>query len=112
MTEQPLRNPFRSEADAFRLLVIVGLAFAAVIAAALLAGPLLAVPVGLVLAFLGARASWRWLRLSLSPREPEAGALAAEPTAPAEATADAEGADHAEERVRPQGERERRSEGL
>lgn len=63
--EPPLRNPFRSEADAFRLLVIVGVSVAAIAAAAALGGPWLGVPVAVILIAAGTRASYRWLRRSL-----------------------------------------------
>jgi hypothetical protein len=72
--EPPLRNPFRSEADAFRLLVIVGVSVAAIVAAAALGGPWLGVPVAVILIAAGIRASYRWLRRSLqAPSESEAG---------------------------------------
>lgn len=66
MAEQRLRNPFRNEADAFRLLLIVGAAIAAVVVAALIGGAWLAVPVAAVLLALAGRASYRWLRISLA----------------------------------------------
>ena len=67
--DKRLRNPFRSEADAFRLLIIVGLAVLAVVVAAAIGGAWLGVPVAVVLLFLGGRASYRWLRLALSSPE-------------------------------------------
>lgn len=63
--EPPLRNPFRSEADAFRLLVIIGASVAAIAAAAALGGPWLGLPVAVILIAAGMRASYRWLRRSL-----------------------------------------------
>lgn len=67
--EPRIRNPFRSEADAFRLLVIVALGVLAIVLAAELGGPWLGVPVTLVLVALATRASVRWLRLALEPRQ-------------------------------------------
>lgn len=64
-----LRNPFRSEADAFRLLLIVGAAIAAIAVAAVVGGAWLGVPVAVVLVALGARASYRWLRVAIAERE-------------------------------------------
>lgn len=71
--EEPrLRNPFRSEADAFRLLVIIGLSVLAVVVATLLGGAWLGVPVAVVLVALGARAGYLWLRQALGEEaEPE-----------------------------------------
>lgn len=66
MAEQRLRNPFRNEADAFRLLLIIGGGIAAVVVAALVGGAWLGVPVAAVLLALAARASYRWLRISLA----------------------------------------------
>lgn len=75
--ERPLRNPFRSEQDAFRLLVIVGGAVAAIVLAATLGGPWVGVPVAAVLIAAGLRASARWLRRAIAERDvvtgPEAG---------------------------------------
>jgi hypothetical protein len=66
MPEQRLRNPFRNEADAFRLLLIMGAGIAVVVAAMLIGGVWLGVPVAVVLLAIAARASYRWLRLSLA----------------------------------------------
>jgi hypothetical protein len=63
--EPTLRNPFRSEADAFRLLVIIGVSVAAIAAAAVLGGPWLGVPLAVILIAVGTRASYRWLRHSI-----------------------------------------------
>ncbi len=73
MEGQRLRNPFRSEADAFRLLVIVGLSVLAVVVATLLGGAWLGVPVAVVLVAVGARASFRWLRQALAEGDGERG---------------------------------------
>jgi len=69
-SERPPRNPFRSEADAFRLLVIIGASVATIAAAAALGGPWLGVPIAVILLGVGARASYRWLRRSIkAPNE-------------------------------------------
>jgi hypothetical protein len=68
--ERPLRNPFRSEADAFRLLVIIGLGVAAIVVAAELGGAWAGVPVAVVLVAAAARATFRWLRAYLAERDP------------------------------------------
>ena len=59
--ERP-RNPFRSEADAFRVLVMVGAAGAVVVAVALLTRPLFGALLGLVLVALGLWRAWGLLR--------------------------------------------------
>ena len=69
--QERLRNPFRSESDAFRLLVIIGGAIAVMIAAAKLGGPWVGIPVAVVVFGVGIRATWRWLRLALADREAE-----------------------------------------
>ncbi len=66
MAPEALRNPFRSERDAFRLLVIVGVSVAAIVLAAAIGGPWVGVPVALLLLAAAARASYRWLRVSLA----------------------------------------------
>ena len=57
-----LRNPFRSEADAFRLLLIIGAAVVAITLAGVLGGPWVGVPVAVLLIGAGIRAAYRWLR--------------------------------------------------
>jgi hypothetical protein len=71
--ENELRNPFRSEADAFRLLVIIGISIAAIVAAAALGGAQVGVPVALILLAAATRASFRWLRQSLQAPEEDSG---------------------------------------
>jgi uncharacterized membrane protein YjjP (DUF1212 family) len=66
VAEQRLRNPFRNEADAFRLLLILGAGIVAVVVAALVGGAWLGVPMAAVLVAIAARASYRWLRASLA----------------------------------------------
>lgn len=66
---QQLRNPFRSEADAFRLLVLIGAGVAAIVLAFELAGPWVGTPVSIVLAAVAAWATYRWVKLSLAARE-------------------------------------------
>lgn len=70
--QQRLRNPFRNEADAFRLLLIVGASIAAVVVAALVGGAWLGVPVAVALLALAARSSYRWLRIALAAGDWEA----------------------------------------
>jgi hypothetical protein len=62
MQEHPLRNPFRSEADAFRLLGIVGAGVAAIVIAAALGGTWVGATVAVLVIGAGIRASYRWLR--------------------------------------------------
>ncbi len=70
--ERPaLRNPFRSESDAFRLLVIIGVAIAVMIAAVKLGGPWVGIPVVVLVFGAGIRATFRWLRLAVADREAE-----------------------------------------
>lgn len=66
---QPLRNPFRSEQDAFRLLLIVGGAVLGIVVAATLGGPWVGVPVAVLLGAMATRATYRWLRGALGQRE-------------------------------------------
>ncbi len=74
MAEQKaLRNPFRSEQDAFRLLVLVGASVLAIVVAGVLGGPWLGVPVALLLLAAASRASFRWLRQSLQEPEEDEG---------------------------------------
>ena len=64
-----MRNPFRSEADAFRVAMMIVGAGAAVIAATLLVGSWLGVVVGLIAILIGTWATIGWLRVALSERE-------------------------------------------
>lgn len=57
MSDSP-RNPFRNEADAFRVLVMFVAAGALVVAAALLIGTLAGIVVALILLAVGAWRSW------------------------------------------------------
>ena len=73
MSEPPaeMRNPFRNEADAFRVLVMIVVAAGIVIAAAEIVGSwlgLLLAAVGLAIGFYSA---FGWLREGLSEREDE-----------------------------------------
>ncbi len=63
-------NPLRSEADAFRMVVIVGAAAAAVIALALAAGPRWGALLGLLLIGIAIGAVWRQSRRA-APRKAE-----------------------------------------
>lgn len=69
MQDGELRNPFRSEADAFRLLVIIGLGVLAVVVAAAVGGGWVGLGVAVVLLAVAARATFRWLRASVAERE-------------------------------------------
>ena len=60
-----MHNPLRSEAEAFRWLVVIGAAAASVIAVALLIRPALGVAWGLVLIAIGVGLAWRSSRGSL-----------------------------------------------
>ncbi len=71
---KPFRNPFRSEQDAFRLLVIIGVSIAAIVIAAKLGGAWVGVPVTLLLLALATRATFKWLKVAVSERDPEPGA--------------------------------------
>jgi hypothetical protein len=65
------RNPFRNEADAFRVLVMILVAAAIVIAAAELVGSWLGVVLGVVAIGIGIYATIGWLRQGLEePDEP------------------------------------------
>ncbi|MGH2923266.1 MAG: hypothetical protein ACRDKH_04470 [Solirubrobacterales bacterium] len=61
MTE-PRRNPFRSEADAFRLLMLAAASAALVVAVAVITRPLFGALVGLLLVALGLWRAWGWVR--------------------------------------------------
>lgn len=67
------RNPLRNEADAFRVLVMILLAAAIVIAAAELVGSWLGVILGLIAIGLGLNATVGWLRVGLQPRDEDSG---------------------------------------
>ena len=68
-----LRNPFRREQDAFRLLVIVGVAAFAVIAVALLVNGTAAALLGLILVLVGGSMALKWLRLQLEEQDRDEG---------------------------------------
>jgi hypothetical protein len=61
-TEERPRNPFRSEADAFRVLVMCIGAGAAVVAVTLLTRPLFGALLGLVLVAIGLWRAWGLLQ--------------------------------------------------
>lgn len=63
-----MRNPFRSEADAFRILVMIVAVAAVVIAAAELVGSWLGVILGLIAIAAGLWATVGWLRVGLEER--------------------------------------------
>jgi hypothetical protein len=71
MAEPEMRNPFRNEADAFRILVMIAVAAAVVIAATVLIAPWLGAVLALVAVALGLKATIGWLRVGLGePAEP------------------------------------------
>lgn len=69
--EPEMRNPFRSEADAFRVLVMIVVAAAIVIAGALLVGSWLGALLALVAIAFGLKSTIGWLRVGLQEREEE-----------------------------------------
>jgi hypothetical protein len=62
-----MRNPFRSEADAFRLLVIIGAAAAVVIAATVALGPGAGAVLAAILLIAGLWSAFRWVREGIAP---------------------------------------------
>jgi hypothetical protein len=68
-----MRNPLRSEADAFRMVVIIGCGAAAVIALALLTRPLFGALLAAALIGLGARLVWRGSRGTIRGKAEVAG---------------------------------------
>lgn len=80
--EPEMRNPFRSEADAFRVLVIIVIAAGIVIAAALLVGSWLGAILGLIAIALGLKSTVGWLRVGLSEPKEEPEDDAEAPTPP------------------------------
>lgn len=79
MDDTRRRNPFRSEADAFRLLLIIGAAVVAITLAAVLGGPWVGVPAAVLLTAVGVRATYRWLREEIKSPEGDAGETSPEP---------------------------------
>jgi hypothetical protein len=73
MTPEPgtepreMRNPFRSEADAFRLLMIIGAGALAVILAAVAIGPGVGAVLAAVLLSAGIWSVFQWLREGIAP---------------------------------------------
>lgn len=65
------RNPLRNEADAFRVLVMILLAAAIVIAAAEIVGSWLGAILGLIAIAIGLYATIGWLRVGLGERDDE-----------------------------------------
>ena len=70
-SDKPLRNPFKREQDAFRLLVIVGAAAVVVIAVALLVNATAGALLGLIFALVGGSMALKWLRLQLQAPDEE-----------------------------------------
>ena len=71
MAEPEMRNPFRSEADAFRILVMIVVAGAIVIAAAVLVGSWLGVTLALIGFAIGVKETIGWLRVGLGEPDEE-----------------------------------------
>ena len=69
--DKEMRNPFRSEADAFRVLVIIVIAAAIVVAAAVLVASWLGAVLALIAIALGLWSTIGWLRAGLAEREEE-----------------------------------------
>lgn len=69
MEDSELRNPFRSEADAFRLLLLIGLGVLAVVLAAVAGGGWVGLGVAVVLLAIAGRATFRWLQASVAERD-------------------------------------------
>lgn len=67
------RNPLRNEADAFRVLVMILVAAAIVIAAAEIVGSWLGAILGLIAIAIGLYATIGWLRVGLEARDEEPG---------------------------------------
>jgi hypothetical protein len=65
---EPQRNPFRSEGDAFRLLMTVVLAGAVVVAVTLLTRPLIGALLGLLLVAVALWRVWGWGRAWFADR--------------------------------------------
>jgi hypothetical protein len=66
-----LRNPFRREADAFRLLVIVGVAAMLVIVVTVAVNATAGALLGLIFVLLGGSMALKWLRLQLEKPDDE-----------------------------------------
>lgn len=68
-----MRNPFRSEADAFRLLLRVGGAVLLIAAAFVVGGTLIGLPLAVIFGAIAARATYGWIRAGLSAPDGEDG---------------------------------------
>jgi hypothetical protein len=66
-----MRNPFRNEGDAVRIVVMIVVAGAIVIASALLISSTVGAVLALVAILIGAWATVGWLRVALSARDEE-----------------------------------------
>jgi fatty acid desaturase len=69
MSGTPRRNPFRNEADAFRILVIVLITAAVVIAAAKLIDGWVGAALGIIALVVAAWSVAGWLRAELAERD-------------------------------------------
>lgn len=61
-----MRNPFRSEADAFRLLLLTGGGVLAILVAFAIGGSWVGGVVTLAVLAVAGRASYRWIRMGLA----------------------------------------------
>ena len=68
-TDKRLRNPFKREQDAFRLLVIIGIAALAVILVTVLINGTAGALLGLIFLLIGGSMALKWLRLQLEERD-------------------------------------------
>jgi len=66
-----MRNPFRSEADAFRVVMMIVVAGGIVIASAVLISTTVGAVLALIAILVGVWATIGWLRVALSAREEE-----------------------------------------
>ena len=74
MADTELRNPFKSEQDAFRILVVIVAAAAIVIACAVLISTTLAAILGVIAVSIGLWRAGGWLGQMLGPPDDEDGA--------------------------------------
>ena len=68
-----MRNPFRSEADAFRIVMMIVVAGGIVIASAVLISSTVGAVLALIAILAGVWATIGWLRVALSERDEEPG---------------------------------------
>jgi hypothetical protein len=73
MSREEPRNPFRSEADAFRILVMILVAAAIVIASAVLVSPTLGAILGAIAVAIGLWRAGGWLAIMLGAPDEDDG---------------------------------------